>query len=220
MFKLRWILAAVLAALPAASPRAEDARALFNGRNLDGWVIEERPSKDTSQPNWSVHDGLLTCQGKTFGFLRYDKQDFSDFNLHVECRLSPKSNTGIGIRTGPYDPRHDRETRPSFYSYEIQVQDDEGKPPSKYSTGSLYRYVAPKANPIQRAPEWNTVDVECVGPRIRVNINGQEVLDVDQSMIQAIKHKPLKGYVCLQSHTGQVEFRNVRIREIKEPAGK
>jgi hypothetical protein len=220
MFRFCWIMAALLAALPAASARAEDARALFNGTNLEGWVVEERPYKDKSTPNWSVHDGLLTCQGKTFGFLRYDKQQFGDFALHVECRLSPKSNTGIGIRTGIYDPRKDPQTRPSYSSYEIQVQDDEGKPPSKYSTGSLYRYVAPKANPIKRAPEWNTVDVECSGPRIRVTINEHEVLDVDQSTIPAIKDKPLKGYVCLQSHTGRVEFRNVRIRELKAPAGK
>ena len=223
MITFRWITAALLAAFLAAAAWADDARALFNGKDLDGWVVEQRPYKDKSgrtTPNWSVRDGLLTCEGKTFGFLRYDRQQFTDFALHVECRLLPKSNTGIGIRTVPYDPRKDSQTRPSYRSYEVQVQDDEGKPPSKHSTGSLYRYVAPKANPIKRAPEWNTVDVECIGPRIRVTINGQEVLDVDQSTIKEIKDKPLKGYVCLQSHTGKVEFRNVRIREIGEPAAK
>jgi hypothetical protein len=206
----------------ASSARADEARALFNGKDLDGWVVEERPYKDKSgknTPNWSVRDGLLTCEGKTFGFLRYEKQEFADFVLHVECRLSPKSNTGIGIRTVPYDPKRDKETRPSYHSYEIQVQDDDGKPPSIHSTGSLYRYVAPKANPIKRAPVWNTLDIECIGARIRVTINGQEILDADQSTIQEIKNKPLKGYVCLQSHGGLVEFRDVRIREIKSPAG-
>jgi hypothetical protein len=223
MITFRWITAVLLAAFLAAAARADDARALFNGKDFDGWVVEQRPYKDKSgqkMPNWSVHDGLLTCEGKTFGFLRYDKKEFADFALHVECRLSPKSNTGIGIRAVPYEPRRDKETRPSYRSYEIQVQDDEGKPPSKYSTGSLYRYVAPKANPIKRGSEWNTVDIECIGPRIRVTINGQEVLDVDQSTIKEIKDKPLKGYVCLQSHTGKVEFRNVRIREISQSAAK
>jgi hypothetical protein len=221
MFAFRWITAALLAAALAAAAWAEEARELFNGKDLDGWVVEERPYKDKTgknTPNWSVQDGLLTCEGKTFGFLRYGKQEYADFALHVECRLAPKSNSGIGIRTVPYDPRKDKETRPSYHSYEIQVQDDEGKPPSKQSTGSLYRYVAPKANPIKRAPEWNTVDVECIGPRIRVTMNGQEILDVDQSTIQEIKNKPLRGYVCLQSHGGKVEFRNVRLREIKAPA--
>jgi hypothetical protein len=219
MSKFRWILAAAVV-VPAALARADESRALFNGKDLDGWVVEQRPYEDNGTPNWTVRNGLLTCEGKTFGFLRYDKHQFGDFALHVECRLSPGSNTGIGIRTVPYDPRRDKQTRPSYSSYEVQVQDDEDKQPSKYSTGSLYRYVAPNANPIKHAPAWNTIDIECAGPRIRVTINGQEVLDVDQSTIKQIKNKPLKGYVCLQSHTRKVEFRNVRIREIKEPSAK
>src|SRR5690349_11448019 len=160
MFSLRWITVALGIVLLTAPARAGDVRDLFNGTDLDGWVVEQRPYKDgrgTSMPNWSVRAGLLTCQGDTFGFLRYDKQQFADFALHVECRLAPKSNTGVGIRAVPYNPRNDPKTRPSYHSYEIQIQDDEGKPPSRFSTGSLYRYVAPKANPIKRAPEWNTV---------------------------------------------------------------
>src|SRR5437660_12268509 len=229
MVTSRWMTAALVATLLAAFARSDEARELFNGKDLDGWVVEERPYKDKSgknTPNWSVREGVLTCAGKTFGFLRYEKQEFGDFALHVECRLSPRSNSGIGIRTVPYDPKKDKGTRPSYHSYEIQVQDDEGKPPDKNSTGSLYRYVAPTANPIKRAPAWNTLDVECIGPRIRITVNGQEVLNVDQSTIATIKDKPLKGYVCLQSHTPQkgveskIEFRNVRIREIRAPAGK
>jgi hypothetical protein len=223
MNPLRWAVTTLVAVFPMASVRAEEPQQIFNGKNLDGWVVEQRPFKDKSgknTPNWSVQDGLLTCEGKTFGFLRYEKQPFADFALHVEVRLSPKSNTGIGIRTVPYDPKKDKETRPSYQAYEVQVQDDEGKPPDKHSTGSLYRYVAPTVNPIKRAPVWNTVDVECVGPRIRISINGHEVLDVDQTTVKEIKDKPLSGYVCLQSHTGKVEFRNVRIREIKTTAGK
>ena len=221
MLPSHWMTTAVVTVFLTSFARADEARALFNGKDLDGWVVEQRPYKDKSdnRPNWIVRDGVLTCEGKTFGFLRYEKQEFGDFVLHVECRLAPKSNSGIGIRTVPYDPKRDKETRPSYHSYEIQVQDDEGKPPSIHSTGSLYRYVAPKANPIKRAPAWNTLDIECIGPRIRVTINGQEVLDADQSTIQEIKSKPLRGYICLQSHGGLVEFRDVRIREIKSQAG-
>src|SRR5260370_12513096 len=223
MRKSWWLMAAIVVPFLAASAPADETRELFNGKDLDGWVVEEKPYKDEggqNTPNWSVRDGLLTCEGKTFGFLRYEKQEFADFALHVECRLSPKSNTGIGIRTVPYYPSKDKQTRPSYHSYEIQVQDDEAKPPSKTSTGSLYRYVAPKANPIKRAPVWNTVDVECIGPRIRVTMNRQEIFKVDQGTIEEIKNKPLKGYVCLQSHGKKVEFRNVRIREIKAPVPK
>src|SRR5712692_7865773 len=113
MLTSRRITAALITVFLATSARADEARALFNGKDLDDWVVEERPYKDKSgknTPNWTVRDGLLTCEGKTFGFLRYAQQEFADFALHVECRLSPKSNTGIGIRTVPYDPKKDKET--------------------------------------------------------------------------------------------------------------
>jgi 3-keto-disaccharide hydrolase len=128
--------------------------------------------------------------------------------------MTPKCNSGIGIRTIPFDPKKNPATRPSYAAYEVQLLDDAGKPPNNKSSGSLYRYVAPSANPVKPAPEWNEIDIECVGPRIKITINGQKIIDVDQSKIDEIKNKPLKGYVCLQNHGGRIEFRNVRIREL------
>jgi hypothetical protein len=76
--------------------------------------------------------------------------------------------------------------------------------------------VAPTALANKPAPEWNTAEVECIGPRIRISFNGTEVLNVDQSTIDEIKNKPLAGYVCIQSHSKQVEFRNLKIKEMKK----
>jgi len=202
--------------IPASS--IADEIVLFNGKNLDGWTIEGskdiKGKDDKVTPIWSVQDGLLRCEGKGFGFLRYDKKEFADFVFHVEYRMTPKCNSGIGIRTIPFDPKKNPATRPSYAAYEVQLLDDAGKPPTKNSSGSLYRYVAPNANPVKPAPEWNEIDIECVGPRIRITINGQKIIDVDQSKIDEIKNKPLKGYVCLQNHGGRIEFRNVRIRDL------
>jgi hypothetical protein len=195
-----------------------DELVLFNGKNLDGWTVEGtkdfKGKDDKVTLVWSVQDGLLRCEGKGFGFLRYDKKEFADFVLHVEYRMTPKCNSGIGIRTVPFDPKKNSATRPSYAAYEVQLLDDAGKPPTKNSSGSLYRYVAPSANPVKPAPEWNAIDIECAGPRIKITINGQKIIDVDQSKIDEIKNKPLKGYVCLQNHGGRIEFRNVRIREL------
>jgi Domain of Unknown Function (DUF1080) len=218
MRRAGWAAVVLLFLAAGLGTAADDYRDLFNGKDLDGWVVEgAKDYKDGNQtkPIWTVEDGLLVCAGKGFGFLRYDKQQYADFALHVEYRMTPNCNSGIGIRTPPYDRSKDTTTRPSFAAYEVQLLDDADKPASKYSSGSLYRYVAPKMNAVKPAPEWNTVDVECVGPRIKVTINDKEVLNVDQSTVDELKDKPLKGYVCLQSHTNKIEFRNVRIREIK-----
>jgi hypothetical protein len=212
-YVLLWL---VLLAAPA--PAADESRELFNGQDLSNWVAEGgKDYKDGNEvkPVWTVENKLLTCSGHGYGFLRYDKEQFADFALHLEYRMAPKCNSGIGIRTVPFDPAKSGETRPSFACYEIQLLDDAGKPPDTHSSGSLYNYVAPKVNAVKAASEWNTVDVECVGPHIKVTINDQEVINVDQTTIEAIKNKPLKGYVCLQNHGGKIEFRNLRIREIK-----
>jgi Domain of Unknown Function (DUF1080) len=84
--------------------------------------------------------------------------------------------------------------------------------------------MSPTANPARPAPEWNTIEVECAGPRITVRLNGQTVLEADQSEladvkirpagVPAPKDKPRSGYVALQSHSGRVEFRKAQIREL------
>ena len=101
--------------------------------------------------------------------------------------------------------------------------DDAGSPPSARGTGLLYRYKSPTANPARPAPEWNTIEVESAGPRITVRLNGQTILEADQTEladvktkpagVAAPKDKPRRGYIALQSHSGRVEFRKVQIRE-------
>src|SRR5262249_2727712 len=144
---------------------AADRTMLFNGKDLSGWVIEgtkEYKDKDGQmKPVWQVRDGLLFCDGKGFGFLRWEDKEFADFTLHVEYRMAPKCNSGIGIRTTKFDPKKSTATRPSYAAYEIQLMDDAGKTPDKHSTGSLYRYVAPKSNPVKPAPEWNAIEIAC-----------------------------------------------------------
>lgn len=212
-----WGLPIVLSFVVLTTLTAGETRELFNGKDLTGWVAEGQTEyKDADgkmQPVWTVREGLITCAGKGYGFLRYNGKEFADFVFHVEYRMAPKCNSGIGIRTTAFDPKKSAATRPSYYSYEIQLLDDAGKPPSTHGSCSLYRYVAPKINAVKPAPEWNVLDIECVGPRIRITTNGQEVLDVDQTTMPEIKNKPLKGYVCLQNHGGKIEFRNVRIQE-------
>jgi Domain of Unknown Function (DUF1080) len=201
----------------SARARGEEDLRLFDGKTLDGWVAEgvSSASKDgKTTPVWTVADGMLHCAGSGFGFLRYNKKEFADFTFHVEFKMAPKCNSGLGVRTQAFDPKQSRATRPSIYSYEIQLIDDAGKAPDVHSSGSLYRYVAPSESALKPAGEWNTIEVTCIGPKIKVVLNDKTVVDTDQSKIEAIKNKPTKGYVCLQNHGGTIAFREVRVRDL------
>lgn len=220
-------LAVMLTFVPAA--QADEFRDLFDGKSLDGWVVEGAAKTKTGRVMWSASDGRIACLGEGFGFLRYDRREFGDFTLRVEYRFIPApgakspANSGLGIRTGRFDPARSRETRPSYAAFEVQLLDDAGSAPSAHGTGSLYRYKSPAANPARPGPEWNTIEVACAGPRITVRLNGQTILEADQTQLADVKtrpaaapapkDKPRKGYVALQSHSGRVEFRKVQIRE-------
>lgn len=189
---------------------------IFNGRDLEGWIDESAPPRKPGvEPRkaWSVEDGEIVCAGGGFGFLRYGGKDFADFTLRLEFQMVKKGNSGIGIRTRPFDAVEGSHTRPSFHSYEIQLLDDAGKPPSPGSTGSLYRYVAPAKNPVKPAGEWNSMEITCSGPVIRIALNGVPIQDFDQTTRADTREKPLKGSICLQNHGSPVRFRNIRVRD-------
>lgn len=218
---MRRLLLLLVLLVPVA--RADEI-VLFDGKSLDGWVAEGAKTVkagDKQVPVWTVKDGMIACAGGGFGFLRYEKKPFADFAFHVEYRFAPPSgpkgrrgNSGIGIRTVPFDPRESVKTRPSFAAYEIQLLDDADRKPDRHSTGSLYRYVAPSEQAAKPAPEWNSLDVECVGPRIRITLNGKKIIDLDQTKMKELRDKPLKGYLSLQDHGSRIDFRNIKVRDL------
>lgn len=225
-----WAGAIVVAGLVACRPAAaeEGFTDLFNGRDLDGWVVESHADSEThpdGRPVWSVKDGAIDCDGLGFGFLRYAREPFADVTVRLEFSLGPKAdgspcNSGIGLRTGVFDRHRSRATRPSIRGYELQLIDDHGAPPSTRSCGSLYRYVAPLENALRPDGAWNDLEVSMVGTRIRVVMNGILIHDVDQEDHPAIRTKPLSGFVALQNHGGPARFRRLRARrETAAPPG-
>jgi hypothetical protein len=219
------LLLVALLGVPFAGAAGEGAVDLFDGKSLDGWIVEGAGTfkeGDRIQDIWSVRDGLLRCavNRDSYGFLRYGKKEFGDFHLSLEYRFAapgPKGrrgNSGVGIRTVVFDPKKSAKTRPSFAAYEVQLLDDSDRKPDKHSCASLYTHVAPSEQAARPAPQWNALQIECIGPRIRITLNGKKVVDFDQTTLKATRRKPLKGYLNLQNHGTPIDFRNIRIREI------
>lgn len=212
---LPWIV--VSATLVTAARGADDAGHDLLRDGLTGWVEEQGeeagPAADTG-PVWTFAEGILRCSGKGFGFLRHDRV-YDDFTAEIEYRFPKRGNSGIGVRTVPYDGT--RPTRPSSAAYEIQLLSDKGAKPYPGASGSLYGHVAPSEITAKPVGEWNVIVVECRGPLIRIIHNGVEVVNYDQSTRPTTATKPLAGFLCLQNHGSLIEFRSVRVRPLASP---
>lgn len=202
---------ATLVALLLAGAAAPVSAADLLARGLEGWVVEGAGTaqvKGEKVPVWTIADGVLHCRGGGYGFLR-NETPVGDFRLDLEYRFPKKGNSGIGIRTPPFTGVGG--TRPSAAAWEVQLLTDAGKAPVRDSCCALYGQVAPREITSRPAGEWNAVAIECRGPRIVVRHNDTVVIDFDQTSRPDTAGKPLQGFVSLQNHGSEVEFRGIRL---------
>ncbi len=198
-----------LAGTPFASRAADataDAVPLFNGRNLDGWVVEQ-PGQ------FSVVDGNLRVNRGT-GWLR-SADTFADFTLILEFRfLEPKANGGIFVRTAATS-KADENGWPDN-GYQVQCMDTaEGDHP----IGTLINYGAPEFHQeydvatIQRAlkptGEWQHEEITCRGETMEVTLNGV-------SIMKATNIKNPSGHIGIQGEHGLEEFRKIAVRRLSQ----
>ncbi len=166
------------------------AMTLFNGKNLDGWTIE-------NDCEAAVEDGMLVLKAGN-GWLRSD-HTYANFTLHVEWKAlqHQRYDAGIYIRT-------ERGGKP-FPKNSFQLNLLEGmegninKLPGAESTGL-----------VRPAGEWNEFDITVTGEQVSLAINGKPAYSVGGLTVPA-------GYVGLQVEVpkgGQFHIRNVRITEL------
>jgi hypothetical protein len=166
---------------------------LFNGKDLTGWKSAE-PEREFG---WFVKDGNLASAGKGANIISEKK--FWNFKLHLEYRIAPRSNSGVGLRG----------------RYEVQVQDDYGRPPNSHSNGSIYSRIAPSENACKPAGEWQSFDIRLVGRQVTVVQNGKTIINkAEIEGLTAIAGDPNEaepGPLYLQGDHGPVEYRNIVI---------
>ncbi|HLV00804.1 MAG TPA: DUF1080 domain-containing protein [Acidobacteriota bacterium] len=188
---------------------------IFDGAILDGWVATAKMDA------FSVQDGALYCDGSGGGILYYEPQQFQDFVLETEVKVTEGANSGIFFRMS--DPSDPVQT-----GIEIQVLDSYGKEElSTHDFGAVYDISAPTANPSLPPGEWNQVRLTAEETRITVEINGQVVNDIDLSewteagrnpdgtpnkFNTAYREMTQSGYIGFQDHGNPVWYRNVRVK--------
>jgi hypothetical protein len=188
-----------------------------------GWVV--RAWNDVSQPPaqptvWRVENGVLHG-GQPRGTWLMSEQEYGDFELEFEFKLSERGNSGCALRA---PMRGD----PAFDGLELQMADLRYNPQAKDSelTGGIYRAIAPRKQ-VYRPTEWNKFHITLQGSRLRVVLNGELIhdLDLDQqdqpvrrhdgSLAPPVKDRPRRGHIGFQelSRDGRhVQIRNARIK--------
>ena len=181
--------------------KAPDTIALFNGQNLDGWVIE-------NNGQFSVADGVIKLD-KGVGWLR-SSQTFADFTLIMEFRfLEEGANSGIFVRTGPTS--NDDENGWPDNGYQVQCMDTlEGQ----YPLAHMIPYGAPDfesesdIEALKRvyrpAGEWQTYEITCRGEAMAIRLNGALI-----TTCTSIKN--LSGHIGIQGEHGLLEFRRIDV---------
>ena len=177
---------------------------LFNGRDLDGWVIENNGA-------FSARDGLLVLNKRT-GWLR-SEEEFGDFVLEMEFRFLEKgANSGIFIRTGPTSKKDDNGWPENGYQVQCKDTITEDR-----ALGTMIPYGAPPfehesdrdaiARAYRPTGQWNHYRITCRGEELTVELNGKLVTT-------AREIKNLSGHVGIQAEHGQLEFRNIRVQRL------
>jgi hypothetical protein len=189
----------------------------------EGWLV--RAWNDLSEPGpegaqWRVDDGVLNS-GRHRGNWLVSEKTYGDFILQFEVKLTELGNSGVALRT-PLDGD------PAFEAMEFQIADFRYNESAKDSelTGGIYRAIAPREQ-AYKPTEWNEVEIELRGTRLKATLNGavihdtdlaehaEEVKRHDGSIAPPVKDRPLEGHIGFQHLSrddAPVLYRNVRIK--------
>jgi hypothetical protein len=201
--------------------------ALFNGADLTGWrggdTYDHRkllalPSGERAaqiakwtasmKEHWRAENGELVNDGQ--GSYATTLKDYGDFELRLEYRTVPKADSGIYLRGCP----------------QVQIWDaterDKASIGADKGSGGLWNNSpgAPGKDPLVLADkpfgEWNQFRIAMVGARVSVWLNDKLV--VDHALMENYYDRntpiPAKGPIQLQTHGGEIRWRNIFLREI------
>jgi len=195
-----------------------DATILFDGKDLSKWENGE---------NWKVKDGVAIVG---HGDIK-TKESFGDCQLHIEWSAPnpPKGHSQGRGNSGVFLQDH----------YELQVLDSyHDKTYFDGQASAIYKQTPPFVNAMRPPGEWNTYDIVWNAPKFKEDgsLESPAYITVLHNGALTLNHFAVKGAtpftqapkyeqhgklpIHLQDHGNPVRYRNIWIREIKEPVGK
>ncbi len=209
------------------SSDAHSPVSLFNGKDLVGWrgrphldpaeeadwSTKERQRKQADwdanmRTHWRVENGEIVNDGK--GVFLTTSKDYGDFDLRLEYKTVALADSGIYLRACP----------------QVQIWDWTEKGGkwglgAKSGSGGLWNNQSHSNLPLKRMDRpfghWNALRIQMVGARVSVFLNGLLVVDhvSMENYWDRGRPVPVRGPIQLQTHGGEIRWRNLSLREIE-----
>ena len=202
-------------------------RALFNGKDLSGWYglnphsvaklegekkeAALKKMRDEFADHWRVENCELVNDGH--GPYATTDEDLGDIEFTLEYKTVAGADSGIYLRGTP----------------QVQIWDknqafDPEKPTRRphLGSGGLFNNTPDTLgrDPLRIADkpfgQWNKIHIRQIGARTWVSLNNQAVVEgaVMENFWNRELPLPATGPVMLQTHGGEIRWRNIFVREI------
>ena len=196
----------------ALVPDEDGFAALFNGKDLTGWIGNTK--------GYGVEgDSIRTYPDRAGGNL-YSADEFDDFVFRFAFKVPPGANNGIAVRAPATGDA-------AYQGMEIQVLDNShpkyaGLAPWQFH-GSIYGIAAARRG-FQAPPGvWNLEEIRMEGRKVRVILNGAIITEVDlddSTRDGTLSGRPhpgasrKRGHIGFCGHGDVVHFKDLRLRDL------
>lgn len=192
---------------------------LFDGKTHAGWM-----NSDRTVPRTPVENGALNPH-RAGHYMLVHTQQWGNFVLALDFKITPKCNSGIFVRTSSLTPRPGKDV--GFNGLEIAIDDTRNA--GFVDTGALYDLARPTGNAMRPVGEWNHLEITCRETQIEIVLNAERVNSVDLAKFIEPNKRPdgtahkfdvawrdhvRRGYIGLQDHGSPCWFKNIKLKPL------
>jgi len=205
----------------SAAEESAGWRLLFDGATSAGWHLYG----GGRVVGWEIADGALVALAQDDGHDIVTDDEFENFELVVDWKLSARANSGIFYHVVEQGYKVIYASGPEY-----QIIDDDGWPSRLEEwqhTGANYAMHPPLARAAKPVGEWNHTRILVNRGHVEHWLNGAKTADYVmwtpecEKLVAAGKWKDYPGYgrarkgrIGLQDHGNKVWFRNIKVRVI------
>jgi hypothetical protein len=191
------------------SEEAAGWQLLFDGQSDKGWVAVNRPPHHVG---YQIHDGAMELCYPKYRLALTKK--FDDFELCFQWRTAPRSTGGVYCRASLDDKK-------AWNPPGMRIQDNAvGSQPD----GSVV-YIDSAPDNIRPVGQWNQARLIVRGNYMEHWLNGRKMESgeigsplflerIQQDHLASDYGSSPKGFIVLQSESGTMSFRNIKIRPL------